>query len=171
MPQSLGGGILEYKSYSQTNFLNDETDKIKSKEVIELKKPLKVENGKEIYDPGLTLAQLSDILSKVHKLQVKKIYANKNDEKSIDKFRQILKKHLQDNTHFVLVNIDGRILKTKSAGHISPVVAYDEKSDMVLVLDVALHKRLWYFVKVAKLYEAMNSKDGEKFRGYLVVSQ
>jgi len=25
--------------------------------------------------------------------------------------------------------------------------------------------------KVAKLYEAMNSKDGEKFRGYLVVSQ
>src|SRR3989338_2726448 len=32
MPQSLGGGILEYKSYSQTNFLNDETDKIKRSE-------------------------------------------------------------------------------------------------------------------------------------------
>ncbi len=170
-PKALGGGVIEYRAYSQLNFLNEKTNKIKSKEIIELKKPFKIENGKEIYDAGVTLAQLSDILTKVHKLKVKKIYASDNGEKSVDEFRKNLKKYLNDNTHFILVNIDGNVLKTNSAGHISPVVAYDEKSDLVMVLDVAAHKRMWYFVKVAKLYEAMNTKDGESFRGYMIVSQ
>lgn len=170
-PQSIGGGVIEYKSYSQLNFLNDRTDKIKSQEIIELKKPVKVENDKEIYDPGVTMEQLADILSKVHKLQVKKIYADKNNQKSVDKFRQNLKKYLNDETHFILVNFDGAVLNFNSSGHISPVVAYNEKSDLVMVMDVAAHKRMWYFVKVARLYEAMNTKDGEDFRGYLIVSQ
>jgi hypothetical protein len=43
------------------------------------------------------------------------------------------------------------------------VVAYDEASDMVLVMDAALHKNRWYFISVKKLYEAMNTKDGEKY--------
>ncbi len=171
IPQSLGGGVLEYKSYSQSNFLNAKTDKIKSKETIEFKKPTRVENGKEIYDEGLTLANLKDILTKVHKLKVKVNYATNNNEKSVAEFRKNLKKYLQDDTHFVLANFDGRVIKTNGAGHISPLVAYDESSDSVMVLDVAAHKRLWYFVSVTKLYEAMNTKDGASFRGYLIVSQ
>lgn len=169
-PASLGGGELEYRAYSQYNFLNAKTDKIKAHEIIELKRPKEIKDGKEVFDPGLTLLEFADILHKVHKLKIRVTFADKNTDEKIEKFRQVIKKSLQDDKVFVVVNFDGKILGTKTGGHISPLAAYDEESDSVLVLDVALHKgTVWYFVPLTKLYEAMNSKDGEKYRGYVEI--
>lgn len=166
-PIEMGGGVIEFNSYVQQSFLNEETDAIKDRKIIELK----AKNAKKEYDPGLTLSNLADILQKVHHLKVEKIYADEMSEKSIEKFRSDLKKYLVDDKHFILANFDGKVLKTNSAGHISPLGSYHKKSDSVLVMDVALHKRKWYFVSVPKLYEAMYSKDGDNFRGYLIVSK
>ncbi len=171
-PESLGGGQMEFHSYSQLNFLNAQTDQIKKREIIELKAPKDVVDGKENYDPGLTLLELTDVLHKVHKLKLRVVFADENNAQKIEKFRQDLKKFLAEDKYFIAVNFDGHVLGTKTGGHISPVAAYDEESDSVLVLDVALHKgTVWYFAPVVKLYEAMNSKDGAKYRGYLVVSK
>lgn len=170
-PSEMGGGVMEYKIYSQTNFLNQKTDKIKDHQVIELKKALVVKNGETKYDPGFSLNDIADMLSDVYKLKVTKVFAEDNNEKSVKKFREILKKYLNEDKNFIVVNFNGKVAGTNTGGHISPVVAYDEASDMVLVMDAALHKNRWYFISVKKLYEAMNTKDGEKYRGYLVVKK
>ena len=160
----------DFHPYSQLTFLNAKTDKIKKREIIEFKQAKKVKNGKSFFDAGLSIKDLSDILSKVYNAKVSLIYASKDSAKSINDFRLDLKKYLNDDKNFVIANFDGAKLGAKVGGHISPLAAYDEASDSVLVLDVALHKETWYFVPLAKLYEAMNSKDGEQYRGYLVVA-
>lgn len=168
---SAGNGVAEFRSYSQLTFLNAKTDKIKKREIIEFKQPKEVKNGKKIFDAGLSIGDLKDILTKVYKVKVSLLYAEKDNAKSVNNFRADLKKYLNDNKNFVIVNFDGATLGAKVGGHISPIAAYDEASDSVLVLDVALHKETWYFVPLAKLYEAMNTKDNEHHRGYLVVSK
>ena len=87
------------------------------------------------------------------------------------KFREIAKKILNDKNNFLVANFDGKIFGNKTGGHISPIVAYDEKSDSLLVLDVALHKNPWYWVDLQEMMTAMNSKDGENFRGYLIAKK
>jgi hypothetical protein len=57
-----------------------------------------------------------------------------------------------------------------SGGHISPIGAYDQKTDSILVLDVASSKRPWIWVNVYDFYFGMHQKDGENYRGYLIVS-
>ncbi|NBV07253.1 MAG: hypothetical protein EBS06_08505 [Proteobacteria bacterium] len=168
-PKALGGGISEFHSYSQLSFLNEQTDKIKKREVINLQAAAGEKNNKEFFDAGTTLSEFSQILSEVYKFKVQKNYVEKNDEASRQKFRQDLKKYLADSKNFIVVNFDGKIVGNGARGHFSPVVAYDETSDSVFVLDVALHKTNWYWVDLAKLFQAMNSKDGDNYRGYLVV--
>lgn len=166
-PVSIGGGVIEFKSYSQSTFLNEKTDKIKDRRIIELKD---LEASKEALDPGLTLKQLALILKKSYGLKVKLTYVKKVNENELNKFRLKLKEILQDQKSYILVNFNGQNLGLKTSGHISPLAAFDELSDSVLVLDVAGHKNSWYFVKIADLFQAMNTKDGKNFRGYLVIS-
>lgn len=170
-PESLGGNVVEFCSYSQLNFFNEKTDKIKKRDIIELKAPKQIINGKEIYDPGLSLADLSQILSKVYFLKTKIKYAKSNNDKSVKDFRDDLKKYLSDNKNFLIVNFDGKEIGRNVGGHMSPLAAYDEASDSVLVLDVALHRGAWYWVQILDLYRAMNSKDGDLYRGYIIISK
>ena len=170
-PKTEGGGFVEFRSYSQLTFLNKETDKIKKREIIEYKKPKEIKSGREIFDAGLSLTDLKKILSEVYKLKISINYASNDSAKSINNFRADLKKYLSDNKNFIIANFDGAVLGARVGGHISPIVAYDEESDSVLVLDVALHKETWYFAPLPKLYEAMHTKDGDYYRGYLVVSK
>lgn len=170
-PKSLVDGKIEYHLYSQATFFNEKTDAIKNRKIIQMILPKTVKSGEEIYDPGLDLQDFAKILSKIYKLKAKVIYAEKNDEKSVSKFRENLKKILADKTHFIIANFDGQILGQKTRGHLSPLAAFDEEKDLVLIFDVALHKNQWYFASVESLYKAMNTKDGESFRGYIIVSK
>ncbi len=170
-PAAAGGGIAEFRSYSQLSFLNEKTDKIKKREVIGLKVAASVKDGQEFFDAGLSLADLAKILSKVYDFEVKVKNVEKNDEESHQKFRKKLKKYLADRKKFVVVNFDGKVVGNHTGGHFSPLAAFDAESDSVLVLDVALHKTTWYWVGVDKLWEAMNTKDGDTYRGYLVVEK
>ena len=82
-----------------------------------------------------------------------------------------MKKILIDKNNFLIANFDGKVFGNKTGGHISPIVAYDENSDSLLVLDVALHKNPWYWVDLTEMVKAMNTKDGDNFRGYLVAKK
>jgi len=159
------GGKIEFKLFTQEGFLNDETDKIKPHTIIKYQDP----NQFGIYDAGLSIADLAKILTKVYNLKVVLTHIETVDEKQEKKFRQTIKKILIDRDKFLITNFDGKILGHQTRGHISPLVAYDDSSDSVLILDVALHKNQWFWISVNELLKAMNSKDNDSYRGYLVV--
>lgn len=161
------GGVFEYHLYSQKGFFNEQTETIKKRATVELKAPA----ANNQYDAGLTMDAFSKMLSKGHKLKVEVTNIEKNDAATTEKFRELLKKYLAENKHFVAVNFDGKVIGHKTRGHISPVVAFDEKSDSVLVLDAALHKNQWFWAPLPKLLEAMNTKDGDAYRGYLLIGK
>lgn len=171
-PKAFGGNNISFKTYSQETFFNDKTNKIKDRKIIDLKNiTAQNESDAKYFDPGLTLGQLRDILSKSYGLKVNLNYVEKSDNKSTEKFRLVVKKVVADHEHYMVVNFNGKSFGLATNGHISPVVAYDQATDSVLVMDVAGHKNGWYWVSVYDLIDAMNTKDGENFRGYLIISK
>jgi hypothetical protein len=56
-------------------------------------------------------------------------------------------------------------------GHLSPVGAYDERSDSFLILDVNPSISHWGWVKADALLKAMRTLDTIENRGYLIVSE
>ena len=165
VPSAMGGGRLQYREYSQMTLLDERTEPVKARVVIELKNAGD-EAGK--IQPGLTLAQLKGILEAYH-VRVVLHYVDTDSEDAIRGFRKDLKAVLTDSERFLVVNFKGKALGTSTDGHISPVAAYDEQSDSVLVLDVAGHRNPWYWAPAADLYGAMHTLDGEHYRGYLVI--
>lgn len=169
-PKADGGGIYEFHSYSQLGFLNDQTDAIKKREIVQSKVPAHNVEGKEIFDAGISMSDFSKIMSRVYKFKVSENHVEKNNSEAQEKFRSEIKKYLTDDKNFVVVNFDGKIVGNGTRGHFSPLAAYDKESDSVLVLDVALHKTDWYWIDLSKLFEAMNTKDEDTYRGYLIIS-
>jgi hypothetical protein len=165
VPKDLGGGRLSYPAYSQETLLGERTQSVKPRGTIELKNV--GEGGSEI-DPGLKLAQLKGILE-AYDTQVDLHYADTDSEDAVAAFREDLKAVLADSVRFLIVNFKGRTIGAPTDAHISPLAAYDEKTDSVLVLDVAGYLNPWYWVPVAHLYGAMHTLDGNHYRGYLVV--
>jgi hypothetical protein len=57
-------------------------------------------------------------------------------------------------------------------GHISPLAAYDDKTDRFLIMDVARYKYPPVWVKASDIFDAMNTPDAindGKTRGYVLV--
>jgi len=165
VPKELGGGRLYYPAYSQLTLLGERTEPVKPKAVIELKN---TDEGGEKIDPGLKLAQLKGVLE-AYDTRVDLHYADVNSEDAVEAFREDLRVVLADSVRFLVVNFKGRTIGASTDGHISPVAAYDQKTDSVLLLDVAGYLNPWYWVPVAHLYGAMHTLDGSHYRGYLVV--
>ena len=165
VPRDLGGGRLYYPAYSQLTLLGERTEPVKPRALIELKNT--GEEGGEI-DPGLKLAQLKGILE-AYDTRVDIHYANVDSGDAVEAFREDLRAVLMDSVRFLVVNFKGRAMGASTDGHISPVAAYDEKTDSVLLLDVAGYLNPWYWAPVAHLYGAMHTLDDNRYRGYLVV--
>lgn len=168
-PKALGGEVVPYNLYTQANLLNEITDKVKSRDVIQLKNISDKANGSQ-FDPGLKLAELRGVLES-YKLSVQPIYADLEIKAGADKFRSTIKAVLQENEKFVLINYKSNLVGQLGSGHISPIGAYDEQSDSVLVLDVAGYQNPWIWIPVKDLYASMHTKDGAKYRGYLIVRE
>ncbi len=165
-PDIFGGGSAPFKSYSQITFLNKKTDKIKDQKIIELKN---LSDDKSNIDPGLSLNHLAKILQKSYDLNVKINHVSKIRDKDINNFRNTIQKILNDKEKYILANFQGKTVGLKVSGHISPIVAYDQISDSILVMDVAGHKNPWYWIKLEHFYKAMNTKDGKQYRGYITI--
>jgi len=171
-PPSFGGGQLSFPSYSQLTFLNSETERVKSRQIIELKNLSK--NGEQdssTINPGLSLADLQGMLHTYHADAKLEYAADEDILRGAGRFRKTLRVVLSESASFLVVNFKGNTLGAATSGHITPVGAYDSTSDSVLLLDVASHKNPWYWVPVKHLYQAMHIKDGIHYRGYLVISE
>ena len=58
----------------------------------------------------------------------------------------------------------------KGGGHISPLGAYDERSESFLIMDVNPNRAPWVWVRSEDLIAAMRTFDTVENRGYLLVS-
>lgn len=168
-PAVWGGDRIPYKLYSQATFLNKKTEKVKPRSVIELTNITEEnKNDSSQFDPGLTLAQLKGILQ-VYDVKVELFYAHSGEKEDVALFRNHLKQVLGESEKYMVINYKSDTVGQSGVGHISPVGAYDVASDSVLLLDVASHVNPWLWIPVRDLYLSMHTKDGDNFRGYLIV--
>jgi len=90
---------------------------------------------------------------------------------SLKKFRQLAINNVKNPNNFFVINYFRKTLHQVGGGHISPVVAYHQQSDSMLVLDTASYKYPPTWIKTESLWKAVatTGSDGD-FRGIVEVS-
>jgi hypothetical protein len=144
-----------YKTFTQDNVLNDKTEAILPRDVLD--------------KHGMTLDQVGAILS----TQPVRAEVRHASDSSVDQFRTQASDFLAKPGHFVIVNYLRKAIGQEKGGHISPLAAYDATRDRFLILDVARYKYPPVWVKAADLFAAMSTQDSDnenRMRGYVLVS-
>lgn len=157
---------LQYRLINDGNFFNEATDKILDRRAISMK----VTKQDGTFGGGIDIDELQKML-KVYGVKSKLVNVSIYSEERVSSFRNLLKESLSSDKDFILLNYD-HSYKGLMGGHFSPVAAYDEKSDSVLMLDVAAHRNPWIWVNLSDIYHAMNTKNYAQtaYRGYLIIS-
>jgi hypothetical protein len=86
---------------------------------------------------------------------------------SAEEFREHLKRS-NDPTRRYIINFDRKMIFGAGSGHHSPIGGYLENEDLVFVLDVNRDYGPW-LVERARLFNAMNTWDGNQKRGMLLI--
>jgi hypothetical protein len=143
-----------YHLFTQDNFFNAQAQKVVTPEVVSRK--------------GMTLDQLGKLLESYSV----KAEVHHGADSSLEEFRTLAVKNLQEPGNFVLVNYLRKAIGQETGGHISPVAAYNEQSDRFLILDVSRYKYPPVWVKASDLWQAMATVDSDsgKTRGFVLVS-
>jgi len=151
-----------FKRYTPQNFFNKNTDKVKTRSQV-FGEPI---NGKK--DFGLQLRQLHKMmLAHGVKSKIRVVSQEFRD----DLIRKELINNLSNADDYILINYARKFLGQKGGGHISPLVAYDQKSDSFLIMDVNPNKDQWVWVKAKDLFNSMRTFDTIENRGYLLLSK
>ncbi len=132
-----------------------------------LGKPLRV-NGKMIPDYGMQLSQLAAVLRSYGLDVTARVVDSSFTDTAI---RTELINNLKTPGDYVLVNYSRKTLGQEGAGHISPLAAYDRKSDSFLILDVDPDVADWAWVPANDLFAAMRTFDTVQNRGYVLVKE
>jgi len=111
---------------------------------------------------GLTLDELAGLARAKTRRRVTVLR-----DMSVEGFREHLKRS-NDSAHRYIINFDRKMIFGASGGHHSPISGYLENEDLVFVLDVNREYRPW-LVERARLFDAMNTWDGDKKRGMLLI--
>eukprot|EP00467_Chlorarachnion_reptans_P022901 CAMPEP_0114510510 /NCGR_PEP_ID=MMETSP0109-20121206/13837_1 /TAXON_ID=29199 /ORGANISM="Chlorarachnion reptans, Strain CCCM449" /LENGTH=567 /DNA_ID=CAMNT_0001689845 /DNA_START=80 /DNA_END=1783 /DNA_ORIENTATION=- len=87
--------------------------------------------------------------------------------------RQAVKEACSTSTHFLIACYSRSVLGQTGEGHFSPIAAYHEESDMVLIMDTARFKYPPHWVPLKLLVKAMQKEveDSGKPRGYMRLSR
>jgi hypothetical protein len=121
---------------------------------------LQIKTFSAVQAGGLTLEQLAAFARNLG-VEAQSLHAERLD---IIGFRERLLSALRDPNMRVLVNYSRIPLGQQGDGHISPLAAYDEASDSVLVLDVARYKYPPVWIALRDLLAAMERVDLEAGR-------
>lgn len=140
-------------SWNQSTFFIDAARRIRH--------PLQITFG------GMNLAELDGLL-RAHGLDTSRVHAS---DTTVDAFRSTLRRNLETEGDYLIVNYERAVLGQAASGHLSPLGAYDAKSDRVLVLDVAAYKYAPAWVSVDVLWKAMDTRDSSsnRTRGFVAV--
>ncbi|WP_058534654.1 phytochelatin synthase family protein [Legionella saoudiensis] len=140
-----------YHYFTQEDFFNEQVRQVITPE--------------EVQKEGISLSRLNMVIKRFG-LNSEVFFAN---DLSKDEFRSLLKNALL-NQQFIIVNFLRSALQQQGDGHHSPIAAYDEKTDQFLILDVARYKYPAYWVTVDDLWSAVNTKDNEIYRGFIIIN-
>jgi hypothetical protein len=153
-----------FHRYTQNNFFDDKVREVKTRsEVFGLPRG---EGGQS--DAGIQLRQLAGMLA-AQGLDVKlRILDDALKDSAV---REELKRNLKTEGDYVIINYFRPTLGQQGGGHISPLAAYDAKSDSFLVMDVNATDQRWVWVKASALLASMRTQDGQENRGYLLVKE
>lgn len=145
----------QYNIFTQDNFFNERAKKVLSPEVVARQ--------------GMTLEQLGQLLES-YPVQAEVYHGA---DLTLEKFRSLVVKNLQEPENFVLANYLRRTLGQERGGHISPIAAYNEATDRFLILDVSRYKYPPIWVKAEELWQAIRTVDSasEKTRGIVLVNR
>lgn len=153
-----------FSRYTQGTFFDPQTQAVKPRDVFFGKPRAPGEKP----SPGLELRELHDILI-AHGLHSELRVANADlTDRTI---RRELVENLGRSGDFVIINYFRPALGQRGGGHISPLGAYDKKSDSFLVMDVNPNGQHWVWVPASDLFKAMRTPDLHEARGYLLVSE
>jgi len=147
-------GYEPFATFTQDNVLNERTEAILPQQTL--------------VKQGMTLTELGRILGS-YGVAVSVTHA---DDEGLERFRNVAARQLATPGGHVLVNYLRRAIGQESGGHISPLAAYDAKSDRFLILDVSRYKYPPVWVRAADLFAAMNTPDRDndnRHRGYVVI--
>ncbi|BAZ20094.1 phytochelatin synthase [Kalymmatonema gypsitolerans NIES-4073] len=145
-----------YRVFTQENFFNNEaTRKVLPPEVVSRM--------------GMTLEQIGQLLAS-YGVKVKVYHAA---DTNLEDFRKLVSQNLKQPANFVIINYLRKEIGQQKGGHISPIAAYNEKTDRFLIMDVARYKYPPIWVKTADLWKAMATPDSVsgKTRGFVFVSR
>lgn len=146
-------GYEPYATFTQDNLLNERTEAILPQQTL--------------VKQGMTLTELGRILGS-YGVTARVTHA---DDEGLERFRSAAAQQLASNGGHVVVNYLRRAIGQDSGGHISPLAAYDTKSDRFLILDVSRYKYPPVWVTAPDLYAAMNTVDRDnegRRRGYVL---
>ncbi len=147
-------GIAPFATFTQDNVLGPDTERILPQAVL--------------MGHGMTLDQFGAIV-RTYGVQADVHHA---DDDSLADFRQMASQALAARGSHVVVNYLRRAIGQEKGGHISPLAAFDAKTDRFLILDVSRYKYPPVWVTAADLHAAMNTVDGDnegKRRGFVVI--
>ena len=134
----------------------------------------------QVKEVGVTLPEFT-CLARCNGLNV---IMRRADQTSKDQFLQDIKRTSKTDSEYLAVSFSRQALGQTGEGHFSPIggyavrldsfrCSYNEKENMVLVLDVARFKYPSYWVSVDLLWESLHPHDGatRRPRGYAVLSK
>lgn len=115
---------------------------------------------------GASLEQISRAIA-TFGVKVTTIHANQS---SLDNFRRLAKSTIENNHGYIIVNFLRPALGEEGGGHMSPLAAYDKKTDRFLMLDVARYRYGVSWIKTQDLWKAMNTfdKEANAYRGFIL---
>jgi len=128
-------------------------------------KPVK-SGDKEVDDFGYQLRQFNDLLLANGLKTEMHVVDDKFDSKKVI---SDMAANLKKRNDYVIVNYKRAEVGQKGGGHISPVAAYDQKSNSFLILDVNPSKATWVWMPADTLIKGMRSFDTVENRGYVLV--
>jgi hypothetical protein len=153
-----------FARYTQSTFFDDKTTSVKTRDQF-FGMP-KAPGAKP--SPGLELRELAGILA-AHGLATELRIAD--DTLTDETMKRELTANLASPDDYVLVNYYRPAVGQAGGGHISPLGAYDKKSDSFLVLDVNPNGHPWVWIPAPVLIRAMRTHDANENRGYVLVRE
>ena len=116
---------------------------------------------------GMTLDQNGELL-RAHAMDVTVTHAA---DSNLDAFRTTVQRNLAPANDYLLVNYAREPLGQEGGGHFSPLAAYDNSSDQVLIMDVTAYNYPPTWAPLPLLWQAMDTVDSAsgKTRGFVEI--
>ena len=141
-----------------------------TKEVLDIKIPMKVQQE------GIELDNLGKMLNTFARVSATVYHAGTDNLTDLTHTRKLIADALSDKDSRVIVNFYRGALGQPGSGHFSPLAAYDEKTDRVLILDTASYKLPPAWVSMDDMWKAMATVDSDgagphmpSNRGFIII--